>query len=34
VPPELQNDPRILQIHPQLDPASLETARIRAGVII
>ncbi len=34
VPPEMRNDPRILQIHPQLDPASLETARIRAGVII
>jgi GntR family transcriptional regulator len=34
VPAELQDDPRILQIHPKLDPASLEAARIRAGVII
>ena len=34
VPPEVRDDPRILLIHPQLDPASLETARIRAGVII
>ena len=34
VPPELRQDPRILQIQAQLDPASLETARIRAGVII
>jgi GntR family transcriptional regulator len=34
VPPELRKDPRILQIHPQLDPASLEVARINAGVII
>jgi GntR family transcriptional regulator len=34
VPPELRNDPRILLTHSQLDPASLETARIRAGVII
>jgi GntR family transcriptional regulator len=34
VPPEMQNDPRILQIHPQLELASLESARIRAGVIV
>jgi GntR family transcriptional regulator len=34
VPPEVRDDPRILQVHPQLDAASLETARIRAGVII
>lgn len=34
IPPEMQKDPRILPISPQLDPASLEAARIRAGVII
>jgi len=34
VPPEMRQNPRILQIHPQFDPASLEAARIRAGVII
>lgn len=34
IPPEMQQDPRILPIRPQLDPASLEAARIRAGVII
>jgi GntR family transcriptional regulator len=34
VPPELRQDPRILQIQAQLDPASLETARMRAGVIM
>jgi hypothetical protein len=34
IPPEMREDPRILQIHPRLDPASLEAARIRAGVII
>jgi DNA-binding transcriptional regulator YhcF (GntR family) len=34
VPPEMKNDPRILQINPQLELASLESARIRAGVII
>jgi GntR family transcriptional regulator len=34
VPPEMREDPRILQIHPKIDPASLEAARIRAGVII
>jgi hypothetical protein len=34
VPPEFRNDSRVLQVHTQLNPASLETARIRAGVII
>ena len=34
VPPEMRQNPRILQIHPQFDTASLEAARIRAGVII
>jgi DNA-binding transcriptional regulator YhcF (GntR family) len=34
VPLDMRNDPRVLQVHPQLDPASLEAARIRAGVII
>jgi DNA-binding transcriptional regulator YhcF (GntR family) len=34
VPPEMRQDPRIVQIHPQLVPASLEAARIRAGVVI
>lgn len=34
VPPEMKNNPRVVQIVPQLDPASLETARIRAGVVI
>jgi GntR family transcriptional regulator len=34
VPPEMRQDPKILQINPQFDPASLEAARIRAGVII
>jgi orotidine-5'-phosphate decarboxylase len=34
VPPEMWQDPRILQVLPELDPASLEAARIRAGVII
>jgi hypothetical protein len=34
VPPEMRDDPRVLQIDLQLDPASLEAARIRAGVII
>jgi DNA-binding transcriptional regulator YhcF (GntR family) len=34
VPPEMRDDPRILQSHPILDPASLEAARIRAGVIV
>jgi GntR family transcriptional regulator len=34
VPPEMWQDPRILQVIPELNPASLEAARIRAGVII
>jgi GntR family transcriptional regulator len=34
VPPEMRQDPKILQINPQFEPASLEAARIRAGVII
>jgi GntR family transcriptional regulator len=34
VPPEMRQNPRILQMHAQLDPASLEIARIKAGVII
>jgi GntR family transcriptional regulator len=34
VPSEMWKDPRILQVLPELDPASLEAARIRAGVII
>jgi hypothetical protein len=34
VPHELRQNPRILQINPQLDPASLEAARIHAGVVI
>jgi GntR family transcriptional regulator len=34
VPPEMRDDPRILQMLAQLDPASLEVARIRAGVIL
>jgi hypothetical protein len=34
VPHELRQNPHILQINPQLDPASLEAAWIRAGVII
>jgi GntR family transcriptional regulator len=34
VPPEMRQDARILQIQAQLDPASLEIARIRAGVIL
>jgi GntR family transcriptional regulator len=34
VPPEMKQNPRILQIEAQLDPASLEIARIRAGVIL
>lgn len=34
VPPEFRNDSRVLQVHAQLNPASLEAARIRAGVII
>jgi GntR family transcriptional regulator len=34
VPPELRQNPKILQINPQFEAASLEAARIRAGVII
>lgn len=34
IPPEMRQNPRILPINPRLDPASLEAARIRAGVII
>jgi GntR family transcriptional regulator len=34
VPHEMRQNPRILQINPQLDPASLETARIKAGVVV
>ncbi len=34
VPPEMRQNPCILQIQAQLDPASLEVARIKAGVII
>jgi hypothetical protein len=34
VPPDMRDNPRILQINPQFDPASLEAARIRAGVIV
>ena len=34
IPHELRQNPRVLQIVPQLDPTSLETARIRAGVVI
>jgi GntR family transcriptional regulator len=34
VPHELRQNPRILQINPQLNPVSLEAARIRAGVVI
>jgi GntR family transcriptional regulator len=34
VPPEMRKNPHILQIQAQFDPASLEVARIRAGVIL
>ena len=34
VPPEMRQNPRILQMQAYLDPASLEVARIKAGVII
>jgi hypothetical protein len=34
VPQEYRSDPRVLQVNTQLNPASLEAARIRAGVII
>ncbi len=34
VPRDMRQNPRIVQLNPQLDPASLEAARIRAGVVI
>jgi len=34
IPAELEKDPRIIPLDPKLDPASLENARIQAGVII
>ena len=34
VPRELRQNPRVVQLEPKLDPASLEVARVRAGVII
>jgi GntR family transcriptional regulator len=34
IPPEMKKNPRILSFTPLLDPASLEAARIKAGVII
>jgi GntR family transcriptional regulator len=34
VPHDLRQNSRIVQLNPQLDPASLEVARIRAGVVI
>jgi DNA-binding transcriptional regulator YhcF (GntR family) len=34
IPQELHKSPRVLPINPQLDPTSLEAARIRAGVVI
>jgi GntR family transcriptional regulator len=34
VPHDMRQNPRILQINPHLDPTSLETARIKAGVVI
>jgi GntR family transcriptional regulator len=34
IPPEMKQNPRILSFTPLLDPASLEVARIKAGVII
>jgi len=34
VPVEMRNKPNIIPMDPQLDPVSLEIARIRAGVII
>jgi GntR family transcriptional regulator len=34
VPPMLRKNPRLLQIDPQLDRTSLESARIHAGVVI
>jgi hypothetical protein len=34
VPQELRQNPRIVQLSPQIDSASLENARIRSGVVI
>jgi GntR family transcriptional regulator len=34
VPPDMRQNPRIIQLQTYLDPASLEVARIKAGVII
>jgi GntR family transcriptional regulator len=34
IPRDLRQNPRIVQLNTQLDPASLEAARIRAGVVI
>jgi GntR family transcriptional regulator len=34
IPRDLRKNPRIVQLNAQLDPASLEAARIRAGVVI
>ncbi len=34
VPPEMRENPRILQLQAHLDPESLEVARIKAGVIV
>jgi GntR family transcriptional regulator len=34
VPVDLRQDPRVLQLGVHLDPASLESARVRAGVIV
>jgi DNA-binding transcriptional regulator YhcF (GntR family) len=34
VPSDLRQHPRILQIYPELDSASLEAARVRVGVVV
>jgi GntR family transcriptional regulator len=34
IPHDMRQNPRIVQLNPQLDSASLESARIRAGVVI
>lgn len=34
VPPEMRQNPRILQLQAHLDPVSLEASRIRTGVVI
>jgi DNA-binding transcriptional regulator YhcF (GntR family) len=34
IPHEMRRNPRVVQLEPKLDPASLEAARIRAGVVI